>query len=194
MQPITRTCIREVCKKDFVVTAPNQRACPECQDVYEQERRHGYYVDVELPNIDRVYELHAIARAKRCPPKIIPCVMCRKMFVKKRSAVTCDNPECRKQNKINVRAEYDDRERNAVNRKRREKRAADRKPLLCQAPIDIDDLDRGLCGKPRPNRRSHTCRPECRRKLKLFLQRRANKRFREKREKRAADRRAKKAT
>ena len=73
MQPITRTCIR--CKKDFVVTAPNQRACPECQDPHHQERRHGYYVDVELPNIDRVNELHAIARAKRCPPKTKDCVV-----------------------------------------------------------------------------------------------------------------------
>lgn len=54
LEPITRTCIREVCKKEFVVTAPNQRACPECQDLHEQEQRHTYYVEVELPDIDRV--------------------------------------------------------------------------------------------------------------------------------------------
>jgi hypothetical protein len=123
LEPITRTCIREVCKKEFVVTGPNQHACPECQDLHHQERRHGYYVGVELPNIDRVNELHAIARAKRCPPKIEQCRICGKDFVKRRSEVTCDNAECRKQNKINVRAEYDDRERDAVNAGRREKRA-----------------------------------------------------------------------
>jgi hypothetical protein len=74
-QPLTRTCIREVCKKEFVVTAAHQMACPECQPLHHQERRHDYYVNVELPDIDRVYELHAIARAKRCPPKIKDCVV-----------------------------------------------------------------------------------------------------------------------
>jgi hypothetical protein len=123
-EPLTRTCIREVCKKEFVVTGPNQRACPECQDLYEQERRHGYYVDVELPNIDRVYELHNAARAKRCPPKIEKCRICGNDFVKLRCQVTCDNPECRKQNRIDVRADYDVREHDAVCEKRREKWAA----------------------------------------------------------------------
>jgi hypothetical protein len=77
MQPLKRTCIREVCKKEFDVTAPNQRVCPKCQDdpLYEQERRRGYYVNVELPDIDRVYELHNAARAKRCPPKTKDCVV-----------------------------------------------------------------------------------------------------------------------
>jgi hypothetical protein len=123
-QPLTRTCIREVCKKEFVVTGPNQRACPECQDLHQQERRHDYYVDVELPNIDRVYELHNAARAKRCPAKKEKCRICGKDFVKLRCQVTCDDPQCRKQNKINVRAEYDDRERDTINEKRRGKWAA----------------------------------------------------------------------
>jgi hypothetical protein len=124
MNSIKRICIREVCKKEFDVTAPNQHACPECQPLHHQKRRHGYYVDVELPNIDRVNELHAIARAKRCPPKELPCRICGKKFTRKRSEVTCDDPECRKQNKITMRAEYDIREYDAVNEKRREKWAA----------------------------------------------------------------------
>jgi hypothetical protein len=37
--------------------------------------RHEYYVNVELPDIDRVYELHAIARAKRIPTKNKECVV-----------------------------------------------------------------------------------------------------------------------
>jgi hypothetical protein len=74
-EPLTRICVREVCKKEFVVTAPHQHACPECQDPHRQERRHEYYVGVELPNIDRVYELHNAARAKRCPPKMKDCVV-----------------------------------------------------------------------------------------------------------------------
>jgi hypothetical protein len=123
-QPITRPCIREVCKKEFVVTAPNQRACPECQDPHHQERRHTYYVEIESADgRKRVNELHAIARAKRCPPKKERCRICGKDFVKRRSEVTCDNPECRKQNKINVRGKYDDDYRDEVNAGRREKRA-----------------------------------------------------------------------
>jgi hypothetical protein len=75
LNTIKRICIREVCKKEFDVTHPNQRACPECQDLHHEERRHEYYVNVELPNIDRVNELHANARAKRCPPKTKDCVV-----------------------------------------------------------------------------------------------------------------------
>jgi len=74
-EPLTRICIREVCKKEFPVTASQQMTCPECQPLHHQERRHGYYVNVELPNIARVYELHNAARAKRCPPKMKDCVV-----------------------------------------------------------------------------------------------------------------------
>jgi hypothetical protein len=73
--PLKRTCIREACKKEFDVISPNQRACPECQDLHHQERRHKYYIDVELPNIDRVNELHKAARAIRCPTKTKDCVV-----------------------------------------------------------------------------------------------------------------------
>lgn len=72
---LKRICIRKVCKKEFDVTAPHQHACPECQPLHHQERRHKYYVDVELPDIDRVYELHNKARAKRSPPKNKDCVV-----------------------------------------------------------------------------------------------------------------------
>jgi hypothetical protein len=74
-EPLTRVCTREVCKKEFIVTASHQHACPECQPLHHQERRHKYYINVELPNIDRVYELHAIARAKRHPPQMKDCVV-----------------------------------------------------------------------------------------------------------------------
>jgi hypothetical protein len=125
LNPIKRICIRKVCKKEFVVTAPNQQACPECQDLHEQEQRHTYYVEVELPDIDRVYELHNAARTKRCPPKVEQCRICGKDFVKKRCQVTCDNPKCREQNKKNVRGKYDDDYRGDINAERREKRATD---------------------------------------------------------------------
>jgi hypothetical protein len=126
LEPVTRTCVREVCKKKFVVTAPNQRACPECQDPHEQERRHTYYLEIESADgRKRVNELHAIARAKRCPPKIEQCRICGKDFVKLRSKVTCDDPECRKRNRINTRGKYDDNYRDEINAGRREKRAAD---------------------------------------------------------------------
>jgi hypothetical protein len=129
-EPLTRDCPR--CGREFVIepppgakaTAANAAYCPECREPHKKERRHGYYVDVELPNIDRVYELHNAARGKRCPPKELPCRICGKKFTRERSEVTCDDPECRKQNKINMRAEYDNRERDTVNEKRREKWAA----------------------------------------------------------------------
>jgi hypothetical protein len=64
-----------------------------------------------------------------------------------------------------------------VNASNRKYRAAHSPPVLCRAPIDIDNPDKGVCGKPCSDRRSHACSPECRRKLKLSIQRRANKRF-----------------
>jgi hypothetical protein len=129
-RPLTRDCLR--CGREFVIepppgakaTAANATYCPECREPHKKERRHGYYVDVELPNIDKVYELHNAARAERCPPKELACCICGKKFTRRRSEVTCDDPECRKQNKINVRAEYDVREHDAVCEKRREKWAA----------------------------------------------------------------------
>jgi hypothetical protein len=73
MDPIKRICIR--CKGQFDVIASNQRLCLKCQPLHQQERRHDYYVEVELPNIDKVYELHNAARAKRCPTKTKDCVV-----------------------------------------------------------------------------------------------------------------------
>jgi hypothetical protein len=55
-------------------------------------------------------------------------------------------------------------------------------PLPCQAPVDVDDLDKGLCGKPSRNRPRpyKTCSPACSKKLKVFTTRQVGKRFREK--------------
>jgi hypothetical protein len=126
MDPLKRICIRKKCGKEFIVVAPHQWACEECQPLHRQERRHAYYVEVESADgRKRVNELHAIARAKRIPQKVEQCRICGKDFVKLRCQVTCGDPECRKQNRISTRAEYDDRERDAVNKERREKRAAD---------------------------------------------------------------------
>jgi hypothetical protein len=75
MEPLKRICIRKKCGKEFPVVASNQWACEECQPLHRQERRHQYYVKVELPNIDRVYELHNKARAKRCPTKTKDCAV-----------------------------------------------------------------------------------------------------------------------
>jgi hypothetical protein len=125
MNPIKRICIRKVCKKEFVVTAPHQHACPECQPLHHQERRHEYYVEVELPDIDRVYELHNAARAKRCPPKMKVCVICGNQFLASRSAITC-SPDCSRQRRLAYRQEYDEKNLDAVNRKRREKLQANR--------------------------------------------------------------------
>jgi hypothetical protein len=60
--------------------------------------------------------------------------------------------------------------------------AADRSPPLpCKAPVDVDDLSKGLCGKPSRNRPRpyKTCTPECSEKLKVFNRRQAGKRFRQ---------------
>jgi hypothetical protein len=74
-EPLTRVCIRKKCGKEFIVVAPHQWACEECQPLHRTERRHVYYVEVELPNIDRVYDLHAKARARRCPTKTKDCAV-----------------------------------------------------------------------------------------------------------------------
>jgi hypothetical protein len=74
-EPLTRICIRKKCGKEFPVVAPHQWACEKCQPLHRRERRHQYYVNVELPNIDRVYELHDAARAKRCPTKTKDCAV-----------------------------------------------------------------------------------------------------------------------
>jgi hypothetical protein len=74
-EPLTRICIRKACKKEFVVTASHQHACPECRPKHRKEQRRRYYDNVELPNIDRVYKLHNTARAKRSPPKMKDCVV-----------------------------------------------------------------------------------------------------------------------
>ena len=59
------------------LTLPPQISTParNVSPLHHQERRQEYYVNVELPNIDRVNELHAIARAKRCPPKRKDCAV-----------------------------------------------------------------------------------------------------------------------
>ena len=75
MEPLKRICIRKKCQKEFVVVASQQWACEECQPLHRKERRQKYYVEIELPNIGRVYELHAIARAKRCPTKTKDCAV-----------------------------------------------------------------------------------------------------------------------
>jgi hypothetical protein len=75
MEPLKRICIRKKCQKEFIVVAPHQWACEECQPLHRSERRQQYYINVELPNIDRVYELHNAARAKRCPTKTKDCAV-----------------------------------------------------------------------------------------------------------------------
>lgn len=130
-EPLTRDCPR--CGREFIIepppdakaTASNATYCPECREPHKKERRHDYYLNVELPDIDRVYELHNAARAERCPPKIISCVICGKMFRKRHSAITC-SPGCSRQNKVAYREGYDEKNRDAVNRKRREKWRANR--------------------------------------------------------------------
>lgn len=60
--------------------------------------------------------------------------------------------------------------------------AADRRPPQpCKAPVDVDDLSKGLCGKPSRNRPRpyKTCSPECGAELKVFNRRQAGKRFRQ---------------
>ena len=54
-------------------------------------------------------------------------------------------------------------------------------PVPCKAPVDVDDLDKGLCGKPSRNRPRpyKTCSSECQQKLKVFNERQAGKMFRE---------------
>jgi hypothetical protein len=73
--------------------------------------------------------------------------------------------------------EWKKRNKAKVNASNRKYRAAHNPPVLCRAPIDIDNPDKGVCGKPCSNRRSHACSLKCRRKLKVFIQRRANKTF-----------------
>jgi hypothetical protein len=52
-------------------------------------------------------------------------------------------------------------------------------PRPCRAPVDLDNPDKGLCGKPCPNRRRPTCGDDCRKKLRLQSARRAGKNFRQ---------------
>jgi hypothetical protein len=75
MEPVKRICIRKKCQKEFIVVAPHQWACEECQPLHRKERRQKYYIQVELPNIDRVYNLHNAARAERCPTKTKDCAV-----------------------------------------------------------------------------------------------------------------------
>ena len=73
MNGIKRDCER--CKEQFDIIASQQTFCLKCQPLHQRERRHDYYLNVELPNIDKVYELHNAARALRCPPKTKDCVV-----------------------------------------------------------------------------------------------------------------------
>jgi hypothetical protein len=68
-------------------------------------------------------------------------------------------------------------------------------PRPCRAPVDLDDPDKGLCGKLCPNRRRPTCGDDCRKKLRLQSTRRAGKNFRQnhKEELRAAEKEDRKA-
>jgi hypothetical protein len=75
MEPLKRICIRRKCGKEFIVVAAHQWACEECQPLHRKERRQQYYINVELPNIARVYELHNAARARRSPTKTKDCAV-----------------------------------------------------------------------------------------------------------------------
>jgi hypothetical protein len=54
-------------------------------------------------------------------------------------------------------------------------------PVPCKAPVDVNDLDKGLCGKPSRNRPRpyKTCSTACSKKLKVFNDRQGRKRFRQ---------------
>jgi hypothetical protein len=144
-------------------------------------------------------------RAKNRKPRTVECKYCADDFQFWRGGpapMACPKPECqeahkrhereitnagnrgkkRKRNKAKDAASHREWKKrnkakvNAYEQKRRDKRAA-ASPVLCRAPVDIDDPDKGVCGKPCSDRPSHACGPECRRKLKLSIQRRANKKF-----------------
>jgi hypothetical protein len=123
-QPLKRNCVR--CGIVFLVTGANVRACLDCRPKHKKERRGKYYRNVVCADgRKKENKRQNEARARRCPPKMKVCVICGNEFLANRSAITC-SPDCSRQRRLAYRQEYDEKNRDAVNRKRREKWRANR--------------------------------------------------------------------